>query len=71
MPRPSSGSTSSAAASLRERTPSFWNADARWLFTVLSARKSRSAICRFGAPSTISASTCFSRCEKAGLNTQR
>ena len=68
---PSSGSISRAAASFRERTPSFWKAVERWLLTVLSARNSRFAIWRFPKPWTTMARTSFSRCEKTGLTTQR
>ena len=68
---PSPGSSTSAVASLRERTPSFSNAVARWLLTVLSAKKSRLAISRFCKPVTTSPRTWRSRCEKAGRTMQR
>ena len=48
--RPSAGSSSSATASLRERTPSFAKADTRWLLTVLSARNSRLGDLAVGQP---------------------
>ncbi len=44
MPRPLSGSRTSAVASLRPRTPSLAKIEVRWLFTVLSATSSLFAI---------------------------
>ena len=47
MPNPRSESRIRLTASLRERTPSFPNAEERWLLTVLSDRNRRSAIWLF------------------------
>src|SRR5437868_3083121 len=59
VPSPELWSRMRAVASLRELTPSFANADERWLLTVLSATKSFRAISPFVKPSTTIARICF------------
>ena len=60
----------SAVASRRVRTPRRRNAEKRWLLTVLSARKSWSAISRLLSPITTIAKICFSRVVRIGLATR-
>ena len=67
VPSPWAGSRISAEASVRDLTPSFENADERWLFTVASVTKSLRAISPFEKPMTTIARVCFSRVDSAGF----